>query len=324
MSYLPLARYPVLQTSHVDEFEHRLRTLYGATGFTLSDPSALDARANFLSLEDVALGASGVGTAATVDFDATDFALLQLPLRGSGVTKSGGHAVSIDAGNPCLTSAGRPTTLERGQGFEQLFLRVNSSALRRRLELLLDAPVRNEIEFEPADFAGPREFAGLRRMIGALVTQLDDEEALFSPMALREMQQAVIVQLLFASRHNFSGQLETEPQDTALAQLRRVQAYIEANWNKPIVIDDLVAVAGGSARSLYRGFERAFGCPPMIFAKRVRLRHARQLLTAPDGATTVSGVALACGFSNLGHFASDYRTAFGELPSKTLRRARMR
>ena len=30
------------------------------------------------------------------------------------------------------------------------------------------------------------------------------------------------------------------------------------------------------------------------------------------------GLAFACGFDNPGHFAGDYRLAFGELPSQTL------
>jgi transcriptional regulator GlxA family with amidase domain len=33
----------------------------------------------------------------------------------------------------------------------------------------------------------------------------------------------------------------------------------------------------------------------------------------------VTGVAFACGFQNLGHFARDYRLRFGELPSETLK-----
>ena len=59
----------------------------------------------------------------------------------------------------------------------------------------------------------------------------------------------------------------------------------------------------------------------MAFAKMVRLKHARQLLSAPDAETTVTSVAFVCGFGNLGHFARDYREAFGERPSTTLAKA---
>jgi transcriptional regulator GlxA family with amidase domain len=33
-------------------------------------------------------------------------------------------------------------------------------------------------------------------------------------------------------------------------------------------------------------------------------------------------IALQCGFQNPGHFARDFRLAFGELPSDTLKRGR--
>ena len=56
----------------------------------------------------------------------------------------------------------------------------------------------------------------------------------------------------------------------------------------------------------------------MAFVKSVRLGHARRMLQEPDRTTSVVSVAFACGFLNPGHFARDYRLAFGELPSMTL------
>jgi transcriptional regulator GlxA family with amidase domain len=54
----------------------------------------------------------------------------------------------------------------------------------------------------------------------------------------------------------------------------------------------------------------------------VRLKHAREMLAAPDLHTTVTGVAFACGFANLGHFAKEFCEAFGELPSAILARSK--
>lgn len=319
----PLSRYPAIRTSYVDEFEHQLRAIYGATGFALPDPTALNVRGNFVALHDIALGFGACGTAATINFGESDFARLQLPLCGQGLTKSGQHSAAICAGGACLTSPGQSTVLDYGVGFEHLFLRVNSQALRRKLELLLNAPVRGEIEFELANFASPAMLSGLQRVVGLLATQLDDPYSTLSLLALREIEQAVILQLLFASRHNFSRLLESDPRQPASSALRRVEAYVEANWNRPILVDALVEVAGVSARSLYKGFEKAYGCSPMIYVKRLRLRRARELLTRPEYTTTVTAVALSCGFSNMGHFANDYRFAFGELPSDTLRRSQL-
>jgi transcriptional regulator GlxA family with amidase domain len=46
----------------------------------------------------------------------------------------------------------------------------------------------------------------------------------------------------------------------------------------------------------------------------------RALLAATQGSTTVSTVALDCGFWHFGDFSRAYRECFGELPSDTLRR----
>jgi transcriptional regulator GlxA family with amidase domain len=61
----------------------------------------------------------------------------------------------------------------------------------------------------------------------------------------------------------------------------------------------------------------------MEFLKFVRLKNARKLLQRPDPATTVTGVALHCGFQNTGRFARDYREHFGEMPSATVQRAKI-
>ena len=57
----------------------------------------------------------------------------------------------------------------------------------------------------------------------------------------------------------------------------------------------------------------------MAFVRQVRLRHANEMLKSAGPETSVTSVAYACGFSNLGHFARYYNAAFGEHPSATLR-----
>lgn len=324
MSADPLARYAAIRTSCADEFERELRCIYGARSVALSEPSTLDARGNFAPLRDIALGFGACATQATISFDETDFARLQLPVRGKVMTRSGSRFAVAAAGSAILTSAGQSSAIDYEPDLENLFLRVSSRAIRHRLGLLLDAPVRRAVDFEPTEFSGASMLAGLQRMVGQLVAQLDDEHSQLSSLALAEVEQAVVVQLLFASRHNYSRLLEKDVADPALSHLRLVEAYIEANWNRPILIEALVKVSGVSARTLYKGFEKIYGCSPMMFVKRLRLHRARDLLAKPDDATAVTSVALTCGFLNTGHFARDYRSIFGELPSDTLRRGRRR
>ncbi len=140
-------------------------------------------------------------------------------------------------------------------------------------------------------------------------------------MVLRELEQAILVSFLYANRHTFSHLMDREPRNGVPSHVRRAEEYIEAHWNQAITIESLVEETGVGARAIFRAFQQCRGYSPMAFARMVRLRHARERLSAPDPETSVTTVAFACGFGNLGHFAKDYREVFGERPSATLSRA---
>jgi transcriptional regulator GlxA family with amidase domain len=114
---------------------------------------------------------------------------------------------------------------------------------------------------------------------------------------------------------------ELEPRNAAPWQIRRAEEFIEANWSRPINMQQLTAATGINARSLFRAFQRSGRGSPMAFLRTVRLRHARSMLETAK-VTTVTDVALACGFEELGRFGKLYQAKFGELPSETLRRVR--
>nr|WP_276328826.1 helix-turn-helix domain-containing protein [Bradyrhizobium erythrophlei] len=60
---------------------------------------------------------------------------------------------------------------------------------------------------------------------------------------------------------------------------------------------------------------------PHGFGQRAGQRdRARELLEQSGGEVSVTQIALKCGFQNPGHFARDFRLAFGELPSEILRK----
>lgn len=122
--------------------------------------------------------------------------------------------------------------------------------------------------------------------------------------------------------YNDRSQLQRQAPGLAPWQVRRAEEYIEANWNRVIRIEDIAEVTNVSARSIFRTFRHSRGCSPMEFARQLRLRHAQELLMAPSPDVTVTDIAMACGFGDLGRFSKDYRAAFGESPSRALNRAK--
>jgi PAS domain S-box-containing protein len=117
-------------------------------------------------------------------------------------------------------------------------------------------------------------------------------------------------------------ELKVQTQSTVIdRKLLAMTQFIEENWDKKFKVEDIANRFGISSRKVFRHFASR-GTTLMDHVKDMRLQRVRQKLVVPAPDTTVTGVSLACGFNNLGHFARDYRRKFGELPSETLRRHR--
>jgi AraC family ethanolamine operon transcriptional activator len=105
----------------------------------------------------------------------------------------------------------------------------------------------------------------------------------------------------------------------------RVNAFLRDNIGEPITVAELSRMAGVSERTLRAAFRDVLGLSPKQYAIGERLRAAREALCAADpDTTTVTDIAMAYGFFELGRFAGRYRHAFGEVPSRTLRQVGMR
>lgn len=100
----------------------------------------------------------------------------------------------------------------------------------------------------------------------------------------------------------------------------RAREHIESHAGEPLRLSVLAETLGVSLRALELSFRKRFGCTPVACVRDSRLRLARSKLLAASPSTTVIEVALESGFGNPSVFAARYRTAFGELPSQTLRK----
>ena len=102
--------------------------------------------------------------------------------------------------------------------------------------------------------------------------------------------------------------------------VHRVTSFVRDNLDEPVTIAELSRIAGVSERTLRAAFREAVGLSPKQYTIAERLRAVRETLqTADPKTTTVTDVAMAYGFFELGRFAGRYRSAFGESPSATLR-----
>ena len=97
---------------------------------------------------------------------------------------------------------------------------------------------------------------------------------------------------------------------------------VRANLATMERVADIGEIITVSQRTLLRAVRVIHGTTPSRFAQSLRLAEARkELLSALAGTETITAVAMRFGFHELGRFAADYRAAFGESPSETMRRS---
>ena len=211
--------------------------------------------------------------------------------------------------------------LAYGPNFEHSSIFIEPDVLSNTLAALLGRPA-DRLRLDFRDYGSLPEALMVRRLVNLLMAELDAKDSAAAPQVIAELEQAILVAFLCGNNHNYSAQLNGRPLAAAPWQVQRTEEYIEANWDQPITMEALAVVANASARSIFHSFKAHRGFSPMKFVKQVRLNRAREMLSSPPCGATVTRVAFACGFGNLGHFANDYHQVFGEAPSATLNRAR--
>ncbi|MGJ4886811.1 helix-turn-helix domain-containing protein [Bradyrhizobium sp. HKCCYLRH3099] len=317
----PLHRHTLIRTSNAEVLRDLADRQLGAERVDLRHAERFETIVNLIELETIGLG-FGTSTCDIVsDHRAADFIRVQIALKGRAVSCARGEATDVNENQFAVAPAGVPWQMACQSGHRRLTLRLDPQVLRQRLTALAGAQPRADYAIDPAIPAADPQARSLMRLLDFLTTQLNEPGAVFPAAVYRELEDAVHVAFLCASRHRYRDLLLDPSPMPDFGLVKRLEDYIEANWREPITIERLAREAGVSARSIFRLFERVRGYSPMAFAKSVRLRRAHEMLRSGDPAVTVATAAAACNFANAGHFARYYRATFGELPSVTMARA---
>jgi AraC family ethanolamine operon transcriptional activator len=104
--------------------------------------------------------------------------------------------------------------------------------------------------------------------------------------------------------------------------LRTCMEFVDQHDGEFLSMEQLATAAGVSERTLREAFQRYFGLAPVQYLNRRTLHQVRRALMAADPTVaTVTEIAAKFGVFQFGRLARDYNFLFGELPSRTLRRA---
>lgn len=245
-----------------------------------------------------------------------------VPVRVEGTARFRGE--TVDAQAVVTLGAGDELDFYTPRGFEILGLVVDERAL---------AAHARQVEHRDLDIAfagrgvlrpGTTRVAAFRTLLQSMLASLEE-----NPAALQHRQtQRVLEQTMLGAVVAIAVDDPQGPRPAGSGASRQqvvddAKAFMKARIAETITVADLCRELGVSRRTLQYSFQDVLGINPVAFLRALRLNGVRRdLRTARAPGDCVQDIAARWGFWHLGHFVTDYKHMFGELPSQTLRAPR--
>jgi len=272
-------------------------------------------------LKLTALSCSPVRLQATTKADN----LLLIPLVGIGSVRVKNQTFRWKAGSTAVWLP-RCAFVDEGSLRSMLILNIDTNRIERVARVMLgltpDAPLEQELQAprEVLMQVGRVSFETIFRQFASVVDQFVLQPELLRYSAMDDNFYRNVAMMLHPEL--FLDMDEASPGVAyARRRLDRVCQYILANLGQPLNLTDLERVGFMSRRNLHYAFQARYDCTPMQWVRQERLTLAHSHLVMARVGTTVTDIALNCGFSKTTTFSEYYNKQYGELPSATLARA---
>ena len=107
---------------------------------------------------------------------------------------------------------------------------------------------------------------------------------------------------------------ETEQNTNTSGEISAVITYIHDHFRENINLEDLARQAHLSKYHMCHKFKAATCTSPHQYILSLRLNHSQRLLYETE--SSISEIAIGCGFNSTGEFVRIFRKKFGKLPSE--------
>ena len=258
---------------------------------------------------------SVVSSGHEIDLADDAFLTVMLPTRGLAKVRMDRREQAIPEGNAlALGPSERWTRVERlaHRDFRANLAKISLKDHQRQ-------GILPKLGENPVVPIASTALAGLRGLMDYLFADLQTSTPTLLHRPASDLFAALVLEHL---RCLFAAGSETLTADNSHHGIvRRAIDYMVAYSSEPLTVPIIAGATGVSVRQLQDAFRLTLGQTPWERLTAHRLENARaQLLSG--GKASVTSVALGCGFSHLGRFATTYRSTYGETPSATLARAR--
>ncbi len=107
---------------------------------------------------------------------------------------------------------------------------------------------------------------------------------------------------------------EEQKEDPRVESMKNLMRYVQTHYAGKIYLSELAEIMHMNEQYFCRFFNKTTGRTPMAYINDIRIRKAALLLSDPQNKMTVLDTAAACGFTNTGHFITEFRKRTGMAP----------
>jgi AraC family ethanolamine operon transcriptional activator len=242
---------------------------------------------------------------------------LGLPLAMSGAALFRGQIVHPGM---VMTLSGRhELEFYAPRGCDLLGVSVDEHALREHARRVEDRDIDRLFGERTVLVPSAGQLAAFRDTLLSVLESLDANPiALRFEPAQRLLQESILGAIVAVADGN-DDPPAASPAASRRHVVERARAYMDEHIDEPMTMAGVCVALGVSRRTLQYSFHEVLGINPVRFLRALRLNGVRRDLRHPSALTTVQDTAARWGFWHLGHFVTDYKQMFGELPSATLR-----
>jgi AraC-like DNA-binding protein len=225
----------------------------------------------------------------------------------------------------------QPTNIVRHSEGQSYHRRSSGLAAYGSISLPVAAMACSGAVIADADLTPPKDplihtppasaMARLQRLHAAAVRLAENApEIIANPDAARGLEQALIEAIVGCLSHR-DGRKSSLAQGQHAIVIRRFHRMVEEHPGDPLYIPEICKAIGVSQSTLRMCCQEHLGMSPKRYLLLRRMALTRRALRqAEPDATSVTATATRYGFWELGRFAVEYQSLFGEPPSATLHR----
>ncbi|MFA5123631.1 AraC family transcriptional regulator N-terminal domain-containing protein [Zavarzinia sp.] len=236
-------------------------------------------------------------------------------VRGTKRVVLGEESYHYDQSHFLLTAVGLPTVAQvLGASAAEPYL-----SIRQDIDLQMARDLIAEVDQQaPAAAMGAGMAVGpvtpaFAEAVARLLDLLDRPAEI--PILARSIQREILYRVLTGP---VGGRLRQAVETGT--QTNRVSAairWIRENFDRPLRIEDLAAVAGMGESTLHHHFRALTAMSPLQYQKHLRLHEARRLMIAER--LDAGSAALRVGYESPTQFNREYRRLFGVPPKRDVR-----